>query len=152
MNIIPREGGNTFSGSLFLAGTVTICKRQHGMTQGSWPGLDQLSQEQLGMRTGARWLILPIAFSFRALLVSQQLHRQLRRQTRTGRPELIRVRPDTSYRDRDTLAQRQRPADVKCQNKVGLFVDSQDPGAVASTRVPSRLAGLASSGSRGSGW
>ena len=56
MNIIPREGGNTFSGSLFVTGTSEDLQSDNIDQELRDRGLDlhQLGEEQLGGEPGVR--------------------------------------------------------------------------------------------------
>ena len=110
MNIIPREGGNTFSGSLFLAGTSEDLQSDNIDDELRALGLVSTSSVK------SNWEVNPAFggpllrdrlwfFASGRYSVSQQLHRQLRRQLERRRPELVRVR--SRYRasrgSRDTL-------------------------------------------------
>ena len=97
MNIIPREGGNTFSGSFFLAGTSEDLQSDNidEELRALGPGLGQLGQEQLGGEPGVRRAAparSAVVLRFGPHLVGEQLHRRLRCQRQRRRPELVRLR------------------------------------------------------------
>jgi Carboxypeptidase regulatory-like domain len=116
MNIVPREGGNTFTGSLFLAGTNEDLQSNN---------IDEeLRQEQLGSEPRLRRTAASrshMVLCVRTCVRGQQLHRQLRRELERRRSKLVCVR--SGYQlprvARHLVAKRQRTCDVAngCQEQ-----------------------------------
>ena len=136
MNIIPREGGNTFSGSLFLAGTSEDLQSDNIDDELRALGLISTSSVK------SNWEVNPAFggpllrdrlwfFASGRTSVGEQLHRQLRRQRST---------PATGTRSRSLPIPATRGRGTRCgatstpgvtwqvdaKNKVSLFVDAQD--------------------------
>ena len=119
MNIIPREGGNTFSGSLFLAGTSEDFQSNNIDDELRALGLVSASSVK------SNWEVNPAFggpllrdrlwfFASGSYRRGEQLHRQLRRQFQRRRPELIcfRSRCELQGVAGHVVAERERTRDV----------------------------------------
>jgi hypothetical protein len=135
MNIIPREGGNTFSGSLFLAGTSDDLQSDNIDDELRALGLVSTSSVksnwEVNPALGGPILRDRVWFftSGRYSSVNNYIANSVAN-ANAGDRNSFAFAPDTSYRgSRDTLWRNVNARltwQVNAKNKVSLFVDSQD--------------------------
>jgi hypothetical protein len=144
MNIIPREGGNTFTGSLFLAGTSEDLQsnniddelRSLGLVSAS----SVKSNWEVNPAFGGPLLRDRVWFfaSGRASAVNNYIANSVAN-SNAGDRNSFAFAPDTSFRgSRDTLWQNVNARvtwQMDAKNKVSLFVDAQDRCSCVDSRA-----------------
>ena len=136
MNIIPREGGNTFTGSLFVTGTSEDLQSNNIDQELRDRGLVSASSVK------SNWEVNPAFggpllrdrlwfFASGRVIRGEQLHPRRRSPTPTpATPTRSSFAPDPSFQgSRDTLwrsVNARLTWQVDAKNKISLFVDAQD--------------------------